>query len=433
MLSLSSLPNDLIEHILSFLIQQPIRTSILSTKSVRYLLPFALTCRRHYRITISAIHGLSILPLRFPAYKPDNNIPPFPQCLRDISPPLKSSKLSIRTDISTHNLCDALRIRSHLHTLHLSLAVRITDAGMLSLVPLLQNLRHLCIRGNEAITLTTIKALRQCPKLCHLDLSYCSSLGDDCAPYIRQMHQLRSLEISDWKVTDSFVRLISSLPTLQQLSLCTCPAITSQSCHYLGRFANNLNSLKLKACVNVDDDGVAALSGCKSLQLLDLSMVRGITDNAAVFLGDALSFPSLNTLMFSQCMQLSTSAFVSLSHNPNITSLDFSFCYFLTDAISQSFRFLSNLQHLDLSGCSSLSDDTAKEIARLPKLTHLRLTSCVGFTNRSAQHISSAVNIPLQLVDVRGCKFSLDATSSLRNNCIELRASWETESRAYSP
>lgn len=394
----------------------------LSTDGFRRVLPLAVCCRAHWELLRKAVRGIDMLPLGFAtrrACKEGHTLPPLPPF--PFPEPADSTQGNAvekkKRTILDSELLAALKALPGVRNIKLALPVAITDVGLRDLANVVVGLRELKISGNHSVTSAGIEALVACTQLEVLDLSYCAGPNDSAGAYIGKMPALRELNVSCWRITDEFCRLVAEAPSLESLSLASCVDITDVGCVALGR-ARSLRRLKLRGCTRITDDGVHALSVCLELRSIDLSLIKNLTDNSSSVLG---RMSGLETVILEQCSDLSDATTTFLSEIRTLKHINLSHISHITDLSADALVVRETLETINLSCCAQISDRTVQAIATLPNLRVLHVSRCTRLTDISMRSLEDAANAPLDLVDVRRCTNISDAAcDSLAKHCTRV-------------
>ena len=154
-----------------------------------------------------------------------------------------------------------------------------------------------------------------------------------------------------------------------------------------------LQSLNIKDCKEITDEGIAALGVCKRMHSLVLVGVDKLTKKSLIHLGESPASKSLTNLNVSGRYNVSNSGLnifygiasitnqggTALSKMKNLTSLNLCGLFQIGDASLQSIgRHCCKLLDLNVSGCGNVNNNSIKTIAaHLTKLQVLNLSGCV--------------------------------------------------------
>eukprot|EP00803_Ostreobium_quekettii_P003278 evm.model.scf_2717.2 EVM.evm.TU.scf_2717.2 scf_2717:9096-14414(+) len=153
------------------------------------------------------------------------------------------------------DVLSAIASNCPLTRISLDLCVRLTDNGIRMLTEACPGLDHLSLDKVEKLTDLGIESIAaNCKKLKELGLRYCT------------------------KVTDASLSLLASCGTLQKISMCSMPHVAHKTMQSL------------------------ALSCSNSLELLDVSFCRGVTENSLGIVADSCN--SLTELRVFGCSQI---------------------------------------------------------------------------------------------------------------------------------
>ncbi|KAJ8464653.1 hypothetical protein OPV22_027205 [Ensete ventricosum] len=174
--------------------------------------------------------------------------------------------------------------------------VRLTDRGIKHLMKNSREVVSLNLSGCKNITDHSLNLIADSYHgLEELDITRCTKLTDNGLQQILlKCSSLRSLNLYALSsLTDAAYEKIGCLAHLTFLDLCGAPNLSDQGLSCIAR-CKHLVSLNLTWCVRVTDVGVAAIAeGCRSLELLSLYGIVGVTDKCL----EALSNSCSNTLM----------------------------------------------------------------------------------------------------------------------------------------
>eukprot|EP00948_MAST-09A_sp_MAST-9A-sp1_P000238 g238.t1 len=192
---------------------------------------------------------------------------------------------------------------SHLTTLNLPWSDKLTKSGI-----------------------TTI--CEMCPFIKHLDLSFCTELGDDAVKI-----------------------LADSCAHLTTLNLTYCGKLTDKSCHYLarGNTQTSLRSLFLEECDNISDLGLQAIARgiCRK--------AHGINDNG------------LREIAVGGCNITNVGIGILASHGGLLMNISLSGCKVTDFDVEDIARHCHSLRRLHLRACRLISDKALLHLARLAR------------------------------------------------------------------
>jgi hypothetical protein len=168
---------------------------------------------------------------------------------------------------------------------------------------------------------------------------------------------------------------------------------------------HTLTAVDLTNCVDISDVGILALNPLAgTLQILNLSNCRGITDQAMAWLpGD------LRCLYVNECEQITDVGVTQLPRQPELRELGVRSCA-ITDAGVKSFASLVQLEFLDVAGCNSITDDGIRALDLLAALQRLSLFGCDRISLECLRARPWAGT--LRALDLRRCSMrNIDATA----------------------
>ncbi|KAI0720112.1 RNI-like protein [Cerioporus squamosus] len=186
--------------------------------------------------------------------------------------------------------------------------------------------------------------------------------------------------------TRSLHYLLVRSPVLQTLNVKGLSAVINSTCTILSTYCQNLASLDMSRCINIDGGGILAMAATAldrgetlRLKVLRLNALSRVTDDMMWCLGRAA--PDLEVLDLSYATSLHNSAidaFVSLTEEEarNTPSVQLSARQAGRDPAdpNQYWRRVTRLRHVALSSCFLLTDHACSHLAHaVPKLEFLEL------------------------------------------------------------
>ncbi|ORY08145.1 RNI-like protein [Basidiobolus meristosporus CBS 931.73] len=172
---------------------------------------------------------------------------------------------------------------------------------------------------------------------CNIQMAHfhgCRSISRESISYfIGQCSDLRVLNISGLScVDDRFLEILGKrcASSLKQVDISRCRNATSMGLLDIIQRCTQLDTLRVDACVGVDDSTLLSISRLTGIKTLSLGSCYAISDEGVIAVAKG-------------CTQLS--------------SINLSGCRHLTnDGVQALGEFCSRLVNVDLSGCSHLSD-----------------------------------------------------------------------------
>ncbi|XP_052141796.1 F-box protein At3g58530 isoform X1 [Oryza glaberrima] len=217
-----------------------------------------------------------------------------------------------------------------LELLNINACQKVSDKGIETITSLCPNLRALSIYWIVGLTDLTIRHIVQnCKHIVDLNLSGCKNISDkgmqlvaDNYEGLKKLNITRCIKLTDdglqevlqkcssleslnlyalSSFSDKVYKKIGSLTNLTFLDLCGAQNVTDDGLSCISRCVC-LTYLNLSWCVRVTDVGVVAIAqGCRSLQLLSLFGIVGVTDVCLEALSKHCS-RSLTTLDVNGCI-----------------------------------------------------------------------------------------------------------------------------------
>ncbi|KAG9459428.1 hypothetical protein H6P81_003936 [Aristolochia fimbriata] len=333
-----------------------------------------------------------------------------------------------------------------------------------------RGLRSLVLSRATAVSFAGLEAaVRACPSLEEVDVSYCSRFGDreaaalSCAAGLRDLKLVKCLDITDV----GLAKIAVGCQRLEKLSLKWCLEISdlgldllSKKCRDLKfldisylKISNKslqsisslrkLESLFMVGCSNLDDEAMDFLkNGNASLKCIDLSRCEMVTSTglASVIkrhrclqqITARHSIPELSlpllvnlkelvnlTSIRLDGLQLSASVLQTLGHVcKNLVEIGLSKCKGVTN---EGVGAIVNdqLQIIDLTCCSAITDDAIRDIAnKCQKLLTLRLESCSSITEAGFDRLATGCS-SLKELDLTDCNVN-DTGLKCLSECLEL-------------
>ncbi|XP_009611915.1 F-box protein At3g58530 [Nicotiana tomentosiformis] len=184
--------------------------------------------------------------------------------------------------------------------------VRVTDVGITHLVKNCRSVVDLNLSGCKNITDKSLHLVADnFQEMESLNITRCIKLTDSGLQRILlKCSSLQSLNLYALStLTDEAYKKISLLPHLIFLDLCGAQNLTDDGLSCIA-MCKNLVSLNLTWCVRVTDVGVIAIAqGCRSLELLSLFGILGVSDKCLEVLSNFCS-DTLTTLDVNGCTNI---------------------------------------------------------------------------------------------------------------------------------
>ncbi|XP_033227477.1 F-box/LRR-repeat protein 14 [Belonocnema kinseyi] len=267
--------------------------------------------------------------------------------------------------------------------LDLSLCKQVTDASVGKIAQYLKNLEKLNLGGCGNISNTGLMLiawglkklkkldLRSCwhisdngiahlaglnkdssygnlPLLEHLGLQDCQKLSDESLRYVSVgLTTLKSINLSFSCFTDSGMKYLAKMPSLQELDLRSCDNISEIGMAYLAEGGSRISSLDVSFCDKIGDQALVHISqGLFNLKFLSLSACQ-VSDEGICKI--AKSLQDLETLNIGQCSKLTDKGLHTIADS------------------------MKHLKCIDLYGCTRITTNGLERIMKLPQLSTLNL------------------------------------------------------------
>lgn len=279
--------------------------------------------------------------------------------------------------------CDVKILKENLSSvrvLKLGRLRHMTDVTFERLVSLMENLEQISLSAVNMIFGSGLYAINHCsPAMLHfttflkflygrtdklksVDLSY-TALNDDALAVLAKINNLALDAISlkgCSEISDKGLKLlVGGQHSLKCLDISECKGIGNDKDLFI-ILANNLphlHTLVMRNCPKVGQCDVTALSGIRSLRVLDMGEALRMFDRDLIK-GLCCQGQRLTGLYMPACPDVGDEFIIELcKSSTNLLDLDLSSCVRLTDASLHAItRSLTSLQTLRLSRCRELSD-----------------------------------------------------------------------------
>lgn len=269
------------------------------------------------------------------------------------------------------------------------------------------------------------------PNLEELDLGYCELIKDPSMAYVAGgLKRLKALDISRCDISDVGLRALTISPAnqLESLTLARCVYATSSGLCFLIEKSIRLVTLDVSICHLVTDAVVEATSKILTLKRLVLSWCKNLTNQSIRSLATRPS--SLEKLEIRACILIDDQGVACVDLGPGLLELT-TLCLKgnpITDnGLAKLARTLGHMTKLDLTMCKLITNAGVRVLAdHLPKLRWLRLEHCTRLTNLVVKDLMRMGS--LEVLNVKGCRkitgvgWSYATRSRVRFNVIELDA-----------
>eukprot|EP00340_Litonotus_pictus_P011945 CAMPEP_0170538162 /NCGR_PEP_ID=MMETSP0209-20121228/103152_1 /TAXON_ID=665100 ORGANISM="Litonotus pictus, Strain P1" /NCGR_SAMPLE_ID=MMETSP0209 /ASSEMBLY_ACC=CAM_ASM_000301 /LENGTH=309 /DNA_ID=CAMNT_0010839809 /DNA_START=2029 /DNA_END=2958 /DNA_ORIENTATION=+ len=159
-----------------------------------------------------------------------------------------------------------------------------------------------------------------------------------------------------------------------------------------------LKELTLRGCIKVNNKCSEAIGKCTFLEKLDMSENFNIDTNFFKTISRPLK--ELNTLVLSDCSNLSDDTLPVLKKFSRLTALELSSCKNISSGAFYDLKFLENLEKLLIADVS-INENDLKFLEYLPLLTTLVIDKNENITNDGLKYISercdSLVNLSVRM------------------------------------
>uniref|UniRef100_A0ACD5Z554 Uncharacterized protein n=2 Tax=Avena sativa TaxID=4498 RepID=A0ACD5Z554_AVESA len=216
-----------------------------------------------------------------------------------------------------------------LEFLNLNACQRISDKGIEAVTSLCPNLRALSIYWIVGLTDASIEHIvKNCKKIMDLNLSGCKNISDRGIQLVADNYQeLKKLDITRCiKLTDDALQeVLQKCSALESLNLYALSSFTDKAYTKIG-YLTSLTFLDLCGAQNLTDDGLTCISRCGSLTYLNLTWCVRITDVGVVAIAEGCR--SLELLSLFGILGVTDTCLEALSKScsKSLTTLDVNGC-----------------------------------------------------------------------------------------------------------
>lgn len=258
---------------------------------------------------------------------------------------------------------------------------RVTDAGFRAVIHSCSSLRQLRVSHGKQLTDLVFHDISATSlSLTHVSLKWCNLLSDTGVERLSLNKDLNVLDLRECRLLgDEALRALNQLPKLQVLLL-DGTDVTDTGLSYLGQGSSPLISLSLRGCKRLTNSCVELLLAGNvksSLQVLDLSKIHNLTDEAVISL--ARSHVQITELRLRECTHIGDSSIMALAsmlveggtHGSSLHLLDMFECSGITPLAFRWFKkpYFPRLRSLGVTGC--LNRDMVDALARSRPFLHV--------------------------------------------------------------
>ncbi|KAL7538021.1 hypothetical protein ACHAXR_008227 [Thalassiosira sp. AJA248-18] len=334
------------------------------------------------------------------------------------------------TDVGLQSLS---RCSSHLHSLNLDNAYRITGGGLAAVTKRCRKLQRLSLAGwgidgagfgilgqncRELVSLNLsgcrqikpwafMKIFESCKRMQSLDVSFCTLVTDQEIKVLAESaSDLRQLNLRECKlISDVGLSFLSQgCPNLAEINIRRSDMpfrITDVALLQIGQACQSLVSINLHGCELISDTGLSWLSNwSKELRHINLSNCSKVTNSGIRHLGEGCKkLRSIVLLNLRRVSDVGVRCLATGCHH--LEALNGSGLSMLSDGVDRSFgleglqalgksKCSSTMKHLNLHGCTLLSSLSLKAVANFSNLETLDLSGCNKLTLGGARCIGTS-------------------------------------------
>ncbi|KAA8580159.1 hypothetical protein FQN60_005694 [Etheostoma spectabile] len=200
------------------------------------------------------------------------------------------------TDLSLKHISKGL---TKLRVLNLSFCGGISDAGMIHLSHM-ASLWSLNLRSCDNISDTgTMHLAMGTLRLSGLDVSFCDKIGDQTLAYIAQgLYQLKSLSLCSCHISDDGInRMVRQMHELRTLNIGQCVRITDKGLELIADHLTQLAGIDLYGCTKITKRGLERITQLPCLKVLNLGLWQ-MTESEKTFMFKCFLFLSVGLAGF---------------------------------------------------------------------------------------------------------------------------------------
>jgi hypothetical protein len=257
----------------------------------------------------------------------------------------------------------------------------------------------------EAVTEHTSKCSNS---LQFLDISGCSLIESKSVVALSIFTRLETLLMSGVnKLVDvDLIKLMETSRKIQTISISDCFQLTNAGLASVSKL-DKLVSLSAANCKSFTDEGlIAALKSCVSLQVLDVSQNRGITD-AGIKAVSSIKGSSIKSLVLAGCEAVTDAALKSLLKRAGSTlfTIDLSGCPQVTDAVASYLsKYCPNVAEVSLAANMKITSKTLESLSHgCHSLERIDISACTGISTGLTSFMASCA---LEQLKAASCSFT---------------------------
>ena len=239
----------------------------------------------------------------------------------------------------------------------------------------------------------------------HLDFTFASQIP--AADIVRVCGLFPSAgQITCKSANDGAVAAITSCRALTSIDLSLCRSVCNASLKALS-LCVRLEVANFRGCSRITDDGIATLAaGCMRLTSIDVSSCEQVGDPSLKSLAAGCS--GLRRVDFSWCVLVSEAGDLAAGCI-HLEDVNFDRCYLLGNSAPEALaEHCSNLQQARFHNCTQLTDEGMVALAQgCSLLTTIDCGSCVQLTDKTMRAVATSCH-SLTHINVEGCRLVTD-------------------------
>lgn len=250
---------------------------------------------------------------------------------------------------------------------------------------------------------------RECHSLKKLDLCQCPSISDKGVVAIAQSSpDLTSLDLESCNIGDASLQAIAKYcPKLQSVTIKDCPRVTDQGIASLLSACKQLAKVRLQA-LNITDFSVAVIGHYgKAITSLVLTGLQNVSQKGFWVMGNAKGLEKVSSLNITSCRGITDLSLQAVVKGcPSLKHLGLRKCCFVSDNGFVAFaQATSSLESLQMEECHRITQVGILNALSTSssKLKSLTLVKCMGIKDLPTEFLVSSPCESLRSLSIRSC------------------------------